>query len=204
MIKAILFDFDGVMTLDKTGSFTICKYVSSATNMDYEIFSAAYRNYNDKLLSGEIKHCQMWDEFCSGIGVKIPMQILIDSFRNTALDRNMLELIKRLKANKYKIAMVTDNKQDRIEEILEYQKIGKYFDAVSISSVIGSGKEKEEIFEKTINALQVNYAECVFIDNFSKNLIVPKTKGIHTILYDDEEKNVIRLQEELMHHGVRV
>jgi len=204
MIKAILFDFDGVMTIDKTGSFTICTYISTAANIDYELFSSAYRKYNDRLLSGEITHYQMWDDVCSAIGINIPIQILIDSFRNTALDQNMLELIKRLKANNYKIAMVTDNKQDRIEEILQYRDIGKYFDVVSISSVIGSGKEKEEIFVQTIKELQVNFNECIFIDNQSKNLIVPKMKEIHTIFYNDEEKNITRLQEELTNYSVRL
>lgn len=204
MIKAVLFDFDGVMTIDKTGSYTICKYISSVINIDYEAFSSAYRKYNDKLLSGKIKHYQMWDDLCLDLGLDIPIQILTDSFRNTALDHRMIELIKRLKLNEYKIAMVTDNKQDRIEEIVRHQDIGKYFDVISISSEIGSGKEREEIFNKTISGLQVNFNECVFIDNQGKNLIVPKMKGMQTVCYDDEEKNIDKLQADLANFGVRV
>jgi len=204
MIKAILFDFDGVITIDKTGSFTICKYISSIINIDYEIFSSAYRKYNEELLSGKTNHSQIWESLCLDIGINVPKNILIDSFRNTALDESMLDLIKRLKRSHYKIALVTDNKQDRIEEIFKYKKIGKYFDVVAISSEIGSGKENEEIFIKTIKELKVNYDECIFIDNQRKNLIVPKMKGIKTIYYNDEEKNVSKLEKELIDDGVCV
>jgi len=35
MIKAVFFDFDGVLTLDKTGSLTTARYISVATGIDH-------------------------------------------------------------------------------------------------------------------------------------------------------------------------
>lgn len=75
----------------------------------------------------------MWKSFCDEIGQTLDYNILIDSFKNTKLDREMITLVKELK-HRYTIGMVTDNKVDRIETILEFNNLDKYFDVVSISS----------------------------------------------------------------------
>ena len=76
--------------------------------------------------------------------------------------------------------MVTDNKVDRIDTILEYSNLKKYFDVVSISAKLQSGKDKRYIFEDTILNLKIQPEECVFIDNTDRNLIIPKSMGIDT------------------------
>ena len=42
MIKSILFDFDGVLTTDATGSLSICNYICNKTGLDIEIFEKEY------------------------------------------------------------------------------------------------------------------------------------------------------------------
>ncbi|NOW05387.1 hypothetical protein [Clostridium beijerinckii] len=37
MIKAILFDFDGVLTADATGSLSICKYICKKTGLNIKM-----------------------------------------------------------------------------------------------------------------------------------------------------------------------
>ncbi|NOW90048.1 beta-phosphoglucomutase-like phosphatase (HAD superfamily) [Clostridium beijerinckii] len=37
MIKAILFDFDGVLTTDATGSLWICNYICKKTGLDMQM-----------------------------------------------------------------------------------------------------------------------------------------------------------------------
>jgi putative hydrolase of the HAD superfamily len=48
MIKAILFDFDMVLTTDGSGSQSICEYISKKTGIDLELFKKEYyiwKNY---------------------------------------------------------------------------------------------------------------------------------------------------------------
>ena len=97
MIKCILFYFDGVLTIDKTGSTSITNYISQETEISLDIIKACYYKHNKKLLWGEIVHEDMWDQFCNDVGRQIPYQILIDSFKNTALDENMFKYIQELK-----------------------------------------------------------------------------------------------------------
>ena len=197
MIKAVLFDFDGVLTIDKTGSTTITNYISQVCRIPAEQVRKSYYKFNKRLLYGEITHREMWEEFCADLGQKIDYAVLIDSFRYTRLDERMLDLVRRLK-ERYFIGMVTDNKCDRIETILEYRGLGQCFDAVAISAKVHSGKENSGIFEYVLDALKVKAEECVFIDNSRKNLIVPEQMGMATVYYDDEVRNFDDLTAELM------
>lgn len=196
MIKAILFDFDGVLTTDATGSESICNYICMKTGLDIKIFEKEYFKYNNDLLYGKITHEEIWEKLCEGLDTPIDINILYESFINTPIDNQIMKLIDGLKKQNYKVGMVTDNKKDRIHSIVQYYNWDKVFDAITISAEIGSGKEFNAIFEKTINSMNVDANECLFIDNQEKNLIIPKKIGMNVIYFDHEKRNYEKLVEE--------
>ena len=197
MIKAILFDFDGVLTTDATGSQSICNYICMKTGLDVEVFKKEYYKYNNDLLDGKINHENIWETFCKGINMSIDINTLYESFVNTPIDNKMMALIDELKQQNYIIGMVTDNKKDRIDNIVKYYEWNKIFDVITISAEIGSGKDYKEIFVKTIENINANADECVFIDNQEKNLIIPKSMGMNVIYFDHEKRNYEELILEL-------
>ncbi len=196
MIKAILFDFDGVLTIDKTGSQSIIKYIVSKTGIHVEKFENEYYKYNKGLLLGEYTHKEIWANLCHGLNTDIDYNLLLDAFENTLLDADMIAFIEELKKS-YKIGMITDNKRDRIEVVSEFNKFDEIFDVISISADFHSGKDDSIIFEQTITSLGVSPDECIFIDNTPKNLIVPKLMGMTTILFDDENRNIDEFKSTL-------
>lgn len=196
MIKAILFDFDGVLTTDKTGSQSIINYLSAKTGIPFDTLKAAYASFNKDLLLGGLKHEDMWQEFCKCVGADIDYALLIESFWNTPIDNDMISLVKRLKAH-YSIGMITDNKCDRIDAIVQYHQWEKLFDVISVSAAFRSGKTDERIFTETLSALNIRPEESVFIDNTAKNLIVPEQLGMHTILFDDTNRDIQQFTEQL-------
>lgn len=197
MIKAILFDFDGVLTIDKTGSTTICNYIADACRIPVEKVKMCYYPFNQQLLLGEKVHQEIWPAFCEAMRRQIDYGVLLDSFRSTRLDDRMIALVKELKEN-YRIGMVTDNKCDRIETILEHNRIEKYFDAIAISANLHVRKDGPAIFEHILKKLNVCASECVFIDNTEKNLIIPKQMGMATLFFHDEQRDYDLFKEELM------
>lgn len=188
MIKAVLFDFDGVLTIDKTGSTTITNYIANTCGIPLENVKSSYYKFNRQLLLGETTHQEIWQDFCKSLEQEIEYSVLLDSFRFTRLDDKMLALLQKLK-EKYLIGMVTDNKYDRIRTILDYNGLNPYFDVVAVSACVHSGKDSYDIFEYVINTLNVSACECVFIDNTEKNLVVPKQMGMSTILFDDDNRD---------------
>lgn len=196
MIKAILFDFDGVLTIDKTGSESIINYIAYECSIHKKIIKKSYYRFNRSLLNGELTHQDIWQSFCEDVGQKLNYDILIEAFENTKLDNDMIAYLKELKL-KYLIGMVTDNKVDRIDTILEFYNLKQYFDIVSISAKTHSGKDEKFIFEETVSKLSVLPDECVFIDNTEKNLVIPKKMGMRTILFDDEDRSILKFKQEL-------
>lgn len=93
--------------------------------------------------------------------------------------------------------MITDNKVDRITEILDFHNLTDLFDVVTISAECKCGKSDRKIFDITLNSLNVEPSDCVFIDNSEKNLVVPQEIGIHTILFDDENRNIEKFKKQL-------
>lgn len=196
MIKAILFDFDGVLTTSKTGSEPIIKFISNKCNIPIEIVKESYYKHNDSLLNGKITHQDILSELSADIQHDIDYDILIQAFQNTRLDKNMITLLKELKKS-YLIAMVTDNKTDRIDTVLEFNNLSAYFDYVTISARLHSRKDKPYIFEDVVKHLSVNPNECVFIDNTAENLVIPNQMGMKTILFDDEGRDVTKFKNTL-------
>ena len=86
--------------------------------------------------------------------------------------------------------MITDNKVDRIREILSFHNLEDLFDVVTVSAEVKCGKTDRAIFDKTLEALNVAPNQSVFIDNSQKNLVVPAELGMLTILFDDEKRNI--------------
>jgi putative hydrolase of the HAD superfamily len=196
MIKAILFDFDGVLTIDKTGSQSIIKYIVSKTDIPSETFKSSYYKYNKGLLLGEYAHKDIWQNLCHDVKTDINYNLLLEAFENTMLDNDMIMFAKELHM-KYKTGMITDNKRDRIDVVSKINEFDVIFDVISISSDFHSGKDDKAIFEQTIATLGVLPIECIFIDNTAKNLTVPHLMGMTTILFDDENRNIDEFRNTL-------
>jgi len=196
-MKAILFDFDGVLTTDKYGSDSILRYLSENTEVPIDVLKREYYKINKGLLYGEYTHKDIWAAFCSNIGYDIDFRVLIDSFIETPLDHEMISLVYELKSN-YLIALITDNKMDRVDEILKHYNLYDLFDVVTVSAECKCGKTDRQIFEITLNRLDVNADECVFVDNSPQNLIVPSEIGITTILFDDEARDIKQFRNNLL------
>lgn len=196
-MKVVLFDFDGVLTIDAYGSVTIINYIVKKTGIDHDRFEKAYRRHNKELLLGVKKHEDIWEELCNELQTKIDYQILLDSFVQTELDDRMLSLAKKLREEGYRLGIVTDNKKDRIDAIVKYNHFEEIFEHVFISAEMGMSKKEQGTFIKVAETFAVDTSECVFIDNTEENLIAPAALGMKTIFYDDVEKNIHRLMKEL-------
>jgi len=197
MIRAVLFDLDGVMTLDETGTQSICNYICQTMGIDRGIFEREYRKYNADLLTGKIKHEDIWMNIYSAIRQETDIGILYDSFINTPINFKMLSLVKELKHNKVKVGMVTDNKADRIKSIVDYHNWESIFDGIAVSAEVGSGKDKMDIFHTIFQTLHVSSEECIFIDNKEENLVVPKELGVATLFFDYKKNDVLGLAREI-------
>jgi len=203
MIKAVFFDYDGVLTPDKTGTYTTCKYIHGVTGIDIDKLEQCYKQFNKVLNTNQKTHQDIWPQFCDCIGQSLDIQILQDAFDSTPSNKEVFQLASRIK-NKYKIGIITDNKKDRIVAVRKKFGLDDIFDSIIVSADVGCGKDNERIFYQAAESVGVRPEECVFIDNQRKNLVVPVRIGYKTIFYDHEKNDVSALIKELQGFGVDI
>lgn len=196
-IKWIFFDFDGVITLDKSGSVTTCNYLSQyIKNKTFDEILEVYRIWHQDMLVGKVSHKEIWKDFCLKLEIDLNYEILEKAFLETPINQEIINLAKSLKQN-YKIGIITDNSFERLKLISKNQRFSDVFDLVIVSGAIGSKKNNEEIFKATLEKSTARAKECIFIDNSEKNLIVPNAIGFKTIFYDDQKRDIKGLEKTL-------
>jgi FMN phosphatase YigB (HAD superfamily) len=196
VIKAIFFDYDGVLTTDKTGSLTTNRYLSKMMSVEYETVRRAFAQYNQDLLVGKTTHGVIWEAVCEAMGCKIDFALLEQAFLSTPANDAMFALARRLKP-KYKLGIVTDNKKDRIACLRKSQDLDALFNPIVVSAEFGSGKDSSAVFEYALRCLEIVPKESVFIDNNPDNLIAAGALGMGVILHDDAKNDVDKLAATL-------
>lgn len=200
LIKAILFDFDGVLTVDKTGSLTTTRYLSERIGIALSEVQSVFRKYNDDLTLGRTTHQQIWDRICAGLGQELSIDLLREAFESTPMSERMLRLAGALRS-RYRVGIVTDNKKDRIDCLKKLHDLASVFDPIAVSAEVGAGKDDPKIFLGVLWQLGARPDECIFIDNSPENLVVPGSMGIKTIHFDDEKQDFDGLLDALRAHG---
>ena len=202
MIKAVFFDYDGVLTTDKTGSQTTTRYLSEVTGLELSALKAGFARFNKDLTLGKSTHAQIWPELCRALGRELDIQLLYQAFESTPKNSEVFSLARRLR-KRHSVGIITDNKKDRIDYLKHCQDLGALFDPIVVSAEIGSDKGSPEIFLHALRLAGVSPKEAVFVDNNADNLGAPGALGINTIFHDDEKNDIDALLGSLDALGVR-
>jgi HAD superfamily hydrolase (TIGR01509 family) len=195
-----MFDFDGVLTTDKTGSLTTTRYLSQRTGIELLKVQAAFRRFNNDLTLGRTTHAAVWGDICADLGQEVGLEILEEAFESTPLSDQMLSVARELR-RRYSVGIITDNKKDRIDALERLHDLSRLFSPIVVSADIGLGKNDAGIFRRALQLLRVEPEECIFIDNSKDNLIAPDSLGMKTIYFDDERRDFEVLLTELRAHG---
>ena len=195
-IDCVFFDYDGVLTTDATGSTTTCRYLTARTGAPLERVKSAFARQNRALTLGEVTHEDVWPDICAAIGQAVPLQALTEAFDSTPANRAMFDLARRLKATR-RVAVITDNKLDRMRRLIEVQRLDELFDPIVVSAAHGCSKSSGELFGRALALAQVQAARSVFIDNDEDNVAAAAACGMHAIHFDPVRNDVAALAARL-------
>jgi putative hydrolase of the HAD superfamily len=105
-------------------------------------------------------------------------------------------LLKQLKANGYKLGLITDGRSIQQRNKIKALNIEKYFEYILISEEFGTEKPNPANFNFFVEL----FAESSFFyvaDNVSKDFIAPNIMGWQTICLIDNGKNIHKQQFEI-------
>jgi HAD superfamily hydrolase (TIGR01509 family) len=182
MLKAIIFDMDGVL-VDSTKS---CWESFSAVLKDEGVhFSDEYiKNHlatslRDHLISWKkefgIKDYDLL-EFSKAAG-KIQFELL----KYEKVNAHLLKLLKELKKNNIPCAVATSSMRWRTEQILDLLQIREFFSVVVTAEDVTNHKPAPDVFLEAARLLGMKSEECVVFEDASHGIDAAKNAGTKTI-----------------------
>ena len=190
MIKAVIFDYNGVLTCQGTFAPLIQEY-SVKCGRNSEELAKLVRQYWDLAKLDKIPSMQFWEKIAEFLN-QDPQQLRrnwIDSF---GFREEMLSVIKQIKKS-YKTALLTNEIQDWTEEAIKKYSLETYFACIVPSYQAKAAKPDPKIFHYLLKKLDLTAEECVFIDDQEKNTSAAIKMGFNTILF----VSIDQVQKEL-------
>lgn len=185
MIKAIIFDFAGVIGTD--GYWVWLREKVS----DIENSQSYFQDLVDEVDKGIISNQELVKTISKKVGVsgEIVRREIIEKVK---INFQLLNLISRLK-KKYKIGLLTNYTHEWMYELIFKYKLEKYFDVKVISSLHKVVKPDKKIYKITLDLLNVKPNEAIFIDDRQRNVDGGESVGIKSFLFTTNQK----LKEDL-------
>lgn len=198
--KAIGFDYGGVLN-GMTGTEFVTKIVD-VLGITREQYNEAYFRYNKRLNLDEITWADLWKLVLADLGQpdKFNEVMAVDDTRGKdALNIEVVALAKRLKANGYRIGILSNNQVDA-QDRFHAQGLDEIFEIIHVSAITGYVKPDPKGFELFAKDLGVAPAELIFIDDAQKSLSTAAEVGYTPILFE----NYQQLLGDLKNLGIHV
>lgn len=187
MIKAVIFDMDGLMIDSERITFEGYQNVLAKDGLEMTL--EAYRT----LLGKPVK--AVYDLFAVDYGedydvagtIKAVHQYMADLFENEGvpLKAGLLELLRYLKENNYKTIVATSSQRYRVDHILELTGLTDYFDDSICGDEVTKGKPNPEVFLKSCQKLDVKPSEAIVLEDSESGINAAYSANIKVICIPD-------------------
>jgi epoxide hydrolase-like predicted phosphatase len=191
MIKALIFDFAGVIGADGY-------WLWLRENVpDIDRHKEALHDISVRADRGDISA----DDFMGFVGSRIghdPQDILKGFLSKVEINKELVRFIQDKKSN-YKIGLLSNFVFEWLNEVLITNDLYPLFDSAIISSRSKVVKPDKAIFELSCNELGVKPEEAIFIDDRQEHVNASIGFGLNGILFTD----YVNLVQDLKQHGIK-
>jgi len=176
MIKAIVFDFFGVLASDGW-----LPYRDRHFGHDKKLLEKAIGF--QKRIDGGSKEFS-YDNFLHQVAdlAGVSYEETRDEIDNNVPEDRVFEYIREKLKDKYKIGMLSNAGDDWLDEIITRDQIA-LFDAIALSFRINAIKPNPEAYQYICNELDVEPEECVFVDDQAGYCKGAREYGMNVIQY---------------------
>lgn len=212
MIKAVIFDLDGLLIDSEIISYKIYKEILNQFGHDFSIEEYA-QNFSGKT---EVKNVtNLIDTYSLPWTVDIGLNNVLEMeskflAQGVALKTGAKELLEYLKDKCFKIAIASSSTEDRALTILRQHNIIEYFDEFVFGHEVKKGKPNPDIFLKTCDKLSEKPEECLVLEDSEAGIQAAYSASIPVICipdmkvpnqhYLDMTKTVLRSLKEVIYY----
>lgn len=199
-IKAIIFDVNGVLLVGHGRS--IHEYMAKKLHIGFEEWFDAINPYWEDMVKEEYTTEHHLNQIVNHFHISRSRldKLFIKAFKkHFKKDRKMFKLVKKLRKNKYKVAILSDQTRMSYEAYKKFN-LDKLVNTAVWSQKEGIRKPNPEIYKLTAKKLKTKPENCLFIDDRDWNLIPAKKIGMKYILFH----NYKQLINQLRYFGIRI
>jgi glucose-1-phosphatase len=189
-IKAVIFDWGGVVAPNNNGGWV--KQLALLLDIDFESALKLWREFSPGLSTGKITEEDFWKSIQNYTGKQPPKdksKVWQDGLAYEPYPE-IIYFVKYLEINNIR-TVILSNTIEPMEHIVDLGKMYKDFDDVFLSHRLGIAKPDPRMFKHALNELQLRPEECVFIDDYDKNVEVAKGLGFKVVFSDHDPKETI-------------
>lgn len=182
MIKAIIFDADGVIIRRE-------KYFSERLEEEYGV----PRQKSLEFFNGEFMECligkkdlkTVLPKYLKEWGWKKSLEELFEYWfaKEVKRDEELIDYISKLKKLGIKIFIGTNNEKHRTDYLGRHMGLNKFTDKIYASGYVGYAKPDYKFFQHIIDDQDLNKDEVLFWDDDEENVNSARAFGIHAHIY---------------------
>jgi putative hydrolase of the HAD superfamily len=206
-IEAVVSDFGGVLTTPLISSFVAFQDVSG---IPMESLGEAMQRIAERdglhplyeLEKGNVSEAAFLeaiaDELAPAVGHRPEMHRFSEIYFE-ALEPNppMFELMRELKADGYRMALLTNNVREWEPLWRSMLPVDEVFELVVDSAFVRCRKPDPEIYEITMQQLGLAAESCLFVDDVEVNCEGARALGIEAVHFRDNEQAIPEIRERL-------
>lgn len=185
MIKALIFDWGGVVHMHRWNAFD--RYIARAQGVrvvDFKRIELQHRLAHDL---GAISTKEFLRRLNRDLGTRIAERAYyraLYSKRFVVFNRPLLALIKKLKP-RYKIFVLSNNSEPIVPIIKKYPNVKRLFDKMLFSYQVKMKKPDPRFFRHLLRGTGIRPRECVFVDDRADLTAAAAKLGMQAIIYTD-------------------
>jgi FMN phosphatase YigB (HAD superfamily) len=199
-IDVVLFDFAGVIA--EEGWKEALKLIAEANGLDQSKFlqDAIDTIYATGYVMGKAPESRFWSALREKTGIKESDALITKEIFSRFLIRGwMIDLVKKLKAQKIRVGILSDH-TDMLDKLNQRYDFFKWFDHVFNSYHLGKGKRDSSLFDDVTRTLRTAADRILFIDDDSGHVDRARKKGWKAIQYVDRDSFIQEMKIILGDH----
>jgi putative hydrolase of the HAD superfamily len=206
-IEAVVSDFGGVLTTPLLTSFMA---VQDEIGISPENLGRAMRAVTEedgenplyKMERGEMTEVDFLARLEAGLEPLLGQRPALHRFREIyfqALHPNqpMIELMRELKADGKRMAMLTNNVREWEPMWRSMLPVDEIFETVVDSGFVGCRKPEPQIYEMTLERLGLPAERCLFVDDLVHNCEGARKAGMSAVHFRDNEQAISEIRARL-------
>ncbi len=195
MIKAVIFDMDGVMIdseplWEKTERILLARRDIEYTPTYRDQIVGLNQNDSGKLLIDTFELNEKVEDVISE-RVEILTAIYEEELE---VVRDLIPLLDNLRTHQFKLAIASSSPLRVINFVLDMFSLHKYFPVIVSGECTDNGKPHPAIYLHTADRLEVEPSECIAIEDSINGLRSAKAAGMYCIAVPDKRLSQVEFQ----------